>query len=228
MIVIAHGYGLSYKILMGISFDESVKEIINAGRRLDALGCAPAGGGNYSCRLDSKEIAITVSGAHKGSIKADQVMRVDNKGLALEDKIPSAETLLHTLLYDIYPKVNAVLHTHSVACVVLTRLLSARKEVILDGYELQKVFAGVKSHDTRVSFPVFDNSQDIKALSGAVREVLEQRKEEIPVFLIRGHGLYGWGTDMQQCLNVVEAAETLLKCELELLKLGNNKKDLLI
>ncbi len=203
---------------MQTSFERAAEEIIKAGHRLDNLGLAPATAGNYSVRTEDGQIAITVSGMYKGDLKKDGIMRVDLDGKPLEDKKPSAETLLHTLIYDLYPDVNAVLHTHSVPCVVLTRIDPQASHIVLDGYELLKAFPGIDTHDTQIRLPIFDNTQDMKALSRDVMEVLKD-KQKTPAFLIRNHGLYGWGKNMKEASQVVEALEVLLSCELEIQKL---------
>lgn len=207
---------------MKTGFDRAAEEIIRAGNRLDTLGLAPATAGNYSMRLESGEIAMTVSGTHKGTLDKADIMRVNAEGKPLEDKKPSAETLLHTVIYNIFSQVNAVLHSHSIPCVVLTRAFPKEKFLRLEGYELLKVFPGATTHETQVSLPVFDNTQDMTVLSGQVQEVLRDRPQT-PAFLIRGHGLYGWGRTMKEAAQVVEGLEVLLSCELESQKLGRKK-----
>jgi methylthioribulose-1-phosphate dehydratase len=110
-----------------------------------------------------------------------------------------------------------VLHTHSIAAVVLSRLTPDRSEIRLAGYELLKAFPGVGTHDCAVDIPVFDNSQDMSALAASVAAALTARRA--PAFLIRGHGVYGWGSGMEEALCVVEAAETLIACELEMMRM---------
>ena len=200
---------------MSISYEDAVQSIIDAGRRLDVLHLAPAGGGNYSVRLDPNEIAITVSGVHKGQLEPEHIMRTDLEGNPLDDKKPSAETLLHCALYKIHPNVNAVLHTHSVACTALTRFLAQDDHMTLEGYEMLKAFPNIETHDTAVTLPVFDNTQDMQALSKQVSSVLKE-KDQTPAFLIRGHGLYGWGRDMTEARHVIEAVEMLLSCEMHM------------
>jgi len=207
---------------MGISYDQAVTDIIKAGNRLDDLGLAPATSGNYSIRTDDNKMAITVSGAHKGMLCAEDVMRADLFGNALEDKKPSAETLLHCLIYKLFPKVNAVLHTHSVACSVLTRVIKSGEPVILQGYEMLKAYPSVNTHEACVKLPVFDNTQDMEILSSLVDPVLQQ-STDIPAFLIRCHGIYGWGEDMAESMRVIEATEMLLSCEMNI-KLMNSTK----
>lgn len=197
-------------------FEDAAQQIVDVGRRMDARGWAPAGAGNYSVRLDDGSFAVTVSGTHKGRIGLSDVMRVDGDGLSLDGRTPSAETLLHVQLYRLRPQVGAVLHTHSVAATVLSRRLGGTV-LRLQDYEVMKAFPGVDSHATAIDLPVLDNDQDMVALCRNVDAVLGAA----PAYLIRGHGLYGWGRDPEEAARVIEAAEFLLDCELEHMKLGD-------
>lgn len=49
-------------------FRQRAVDLIDAGRRLYAWGMVPATSGNLSARLSSGELAITVSGTHKGRL----------------------------------------------------------------------------------------------------------------------------------------------------------------
>jgi methylthioribulose-1-phosphate dehydratase len=62
--------------------ESAIREIIAVGRRLDARGLAPATSGNYSMRVSDGQIAITVSGRHKGRLRAADIMLVDGDGRA--------------------------------------------------------------------------------------------------------------------------------------------------
>jgi methylthioribulose-1-phosphate dehydratase len=201
------------------SLDQAVQAITAIGQRLDARGMAAATSGNYSARLADGRIAITVSGRHKGRLSAKDVMVVDGQGHPLEDQRPSAETALHTLLYRLYSHVNGVLHVHSVASTTLTRHLGAVGGILLQGYEMLKAFPGVSTHETALRIPVFENSQDIPMLAESVtRRLCEQ--PAVSAYLIRGHGAYGWGKDLEEAERVIEALEHLLLCEIEALRLG--------
>lgn len=67
--------------------------------------------------------------------------------------------------------------------------------------------------------PIFENTQDIKALSEQVLEYVKQH-HDCHGYLIRGHGLYTWASSMKDCLRHIEAFEFLLECELETLKIN--------
>lgn len=196
----------------------AAQSIVDAGRFLYDRGWSPATSSNYSARIDSDHVAITVSGRHKGQLAAGDVMVVDLNGNPVQSNCKSsAETLLHTVLYQVFPDAGAVLHTHSVKATVLSRLIPPGQSLELEGYELQKAFAGVTSHEGRLSIPVFDNTQDIPALAEQTGEWFRAHPEQ-PGYLIRGHGLYTWGATMADCLRHVEAFEFLFECELETMR----------
>lgn len=195
-------------------FASAAPAIVETGRRLDARGLAPATAGNYSMRLADGSIAVTVSGAHKGRLTEAQVMRVSPEGASLDGKKPSAETLLHCLVYAVDPGAGAVLHTHSVAGTVLSRALPG-DGITLSDYELLKVYPGTGTHAVSVTLPLVYNSQDMAALAAELRPLLERQSPLLPVFYIRGHGLYAWGPTMAAAENIVEGSEFLLACAWE-------------
>ncbi len=203
---------------MAMEFSDAEDKLIETGKRLDQLGLAPATSGIYSIKFSDQEIAVTVSGNHKGKLKQGDIMRIDLDGAPMEDQRPSAETLLHCHLYKIYPACKAILHTHSIASSVLTRFFDQNSFLELQGYEMLKVFPDVKTHETSVQIPIFDNSQDMKRLAEQVDSVLKEQNN-LNVYLIRGHGLYAWGKTIEQAEYITEAVEMMLQCELETMKL---------
>lgn len=196
-------------------FEQRATELVQAGQQLYQLGMVPATSGNFSARLSDGSLAITVSGAHKGKLSLDDIMRVDQSGSSLDGKKPSAETLLHTGIYQQFPDIGVVLHPHSANATVLSLLSKAH--LILQDYELLKAFPGITTHDCKVTVPVLDNNQDITVLSQLVQPFLEQQ-DNLPGYLIRGHGFYTWGKNMEDALRHVEAFEFLFECELKMMK----------
>ncbi|MEJ5060941.1 MULTISPECIES: methylthioribulose 1-phosphate dehydratase [unclassified Pseudomonas] len=207
---------------MSLTREHLAQEIIDAGRFLYGRGWSPATSSNYSNRLSATEALLTVSGKHKGQLGLDDVLATDLSGNSLEPgKKPSAETLLHTQLYNWRAEIGAVLHTHSVNATVLSRL--TREDFIeFEDYELQKAFSGVSTHESRVRVPIFDNDQDIARLAAKVQPWLEAHPDCVG-YLIRGHGLYTWGARMSDALRQIEAFEFLFECELKMLSLSNRK-----
>jgi len=194
-------------------FQKAAEQIIKIGRQLYSLGMAPATSGNFSSRLSDDTVAITVSGAHKGFLSENDIMLIDRDGQSLDGRRSSAETLLHTGLYQLYPSVNVVLHPHSVNATVLSRLCD--DWLLLQDYELLKAFKGIDTHECEVKVPVFENDQDIDRLSGNVDECLK-KMETVHGYLIKGHGFYTWGANVDDAMRHVEAFEFLFECELRM------------
>lgn len=200
-------------------YARAAESIIDAGRFLYGRGWSPATSSNYSARIDANHIAITVSGRHKGELGAGDVMVVDLAGQAVQSQSrSSAETRLHTVLYELFPDVGAVLHTHSVNATVLSRTLPPDQSLELQGYELQKAFPGHDTHEDTLVVPVFDNTQDIPRLAERTKQWFRDHPDQ-PGYLIRGHGLYTWGRTMADCLRHIEAFEFLFECELATMRL---------
>ena len=195
-----------------LDFRHRASELIEAGRFLHSRGWVPATSGNFSARINEGHFAITVSGRHKGELSEDDIMKVDRLGSPVAtDKRPSAETMLHTALYNRYPMVGAVLHTHSVKATLLSRLSAG--ELVFEDYELLKAFEGVTSHEARIVVPIFPNDQDIPRLSLQVEHYLDHHPA-VHGYLIGGHGLYTWGSTLRDTLRHIEAFEFLFECEL--------------
>jgi methylthioribulose-1-phosphate dehydratase len=208
---------------MSIPVGSAINDIVAVGRRLDARGLAAATSGNYSLRVDDDRIAITVSGSHKGRLRDTDVMLVDGEGRSLDHRIPSAETPLHVQLYRLYPHVHAILHVHSVAAVALTRSRPKATCVALEGYEMLNAFPGITTHEVRVDIPVFDNSQDTRALGRSIAARLTGEPPP-PAYLIRGHGMNTWGRTLDEAERVLDALEHLLSCELRTQQLQSTSR----
>ena len=198
--------------MTAVSFDEARSSIVAVGRWLDGKGWAPATSGNYSLRLDDGSFALTVSGRHKGRLSPDDVMRVDADGASLDGKRPSAETALHLGLYRALPDIGAILHSHSPAAVGLSRAVVGTGYT-LAGHEMLKALPGIATHEAAVILPIVENSQDMATIEAAIAPRLLE-SDAIPAYLIRSHGLYGWGRDMAEAERVIEAVEWMIAAEL--------------
>jgi methylthioribulose-1-phosphate dehydratase len=188
---------------------EAAAALAEAGQRMDARNWVPGSAGNLSARIDEETIAITRSGVHKGRLLSSDIIEVNLDGTPREQgQKPSAETLLHCQLYRLFGPIGAVLHGHSVAATVL----SMAGEISFSGYEIIKAF-GFATHEVAVDLPIFENDQNIARLAECLEPHLAG---EPPIgYVIRGHGIYAWGTSVEHAFWRLEALEFLLQCELE-------------
>ncbi|MDW8096477.1 MAG: methylthioribulose 1-phosphate dehydratase, partial [Aquificaceae bacterium] len=183
---------------------------------LHSRGWLPASGGNLSARLENGQVLITASGSHKGHLTREDFVLLDIDGKLVEgSKKPSAETMLHLVVYRNLPEVMSVIHVHSIGSTLISRVSDG--DVRLENYELLKAFEGIKTHEASIVVPVFENSQDMNALSKLVEDRLLNDKTY--GFLLRSHGLYTWGRTIREAYIRLEAFEFLFECELRLFSL---------
>ncbi len=196
-----------------VPFATAAPALAEAGRRLDARGWAPATSGNYSMRLDDGSFAVTISGKHKGRLTPADIMRVHAAGNSIDGNRPSAETALHMALYELFPAANAVLHGHSPHAVGLSRAYPEAQEWVFAGHEMLKALPGFTTHAAEELLPIVDNSQVMAEIDAAIRSKLLAQRPAF-AYLIRSHGLYAWGKDLDEAERVLEAVEWLISAEL--------------
>ncbi len=169
--------------------------------------------GNLSAVVEREplRLAITPSGVDKGALQADQIIFIDDRGRGISDdrRRPSDECPLHIRIVK-ERGAGAVLHTHSVWSTMLSNLYFEDGGLAIEGYEMLKGLAGVKTHEHREWLPILENSQDMLALADLVADNLRQNPEAHG-FLLRRHGLYTWGKDLAQAKRHVEILEFLLE-----------------
>ena len=190
------------------AYREAARSLAATGVRIYKQGWSPATSSNYSMRLNADYCAVTVSGRDKGLLTEADIMVVDMQGAPATEGKPSAETGLHTQLYRRLPETAAVLHTHSQASTVLTMHYPLEDTLVLEGYELLKAFDGISTHETRLTIPVFENTQDIDTLARDVDQAMAAGHIS-HAYLIRGHGVYTWADSMAACYRQLEALEFL-------------------
>src|SRR5262249_28751933 len=158
----------------------------------------------------------------KSALEVEHILLIDQHGMPLDSDglEPSAETLLHLLLYRTRGA-GAVFHTHSLSATLLSQVACDEGQVLLSGWELLKGLSGIDTHDVTISLPVFSNSQDMHALSTRVEQALS-KKRFCYGFLLAGHGLYAWGKDIPEAKRHLEVFEYLLQCQQEVTRHGHS------
>ena len=167
--------------------------------------------GNFSVRVGDSHCMITQSGKEKSRLSPDDLMICDLDGAPVDQQLnSSSETPLHTCLYKLDASIGAVLHTHSAIATVLSRAAGA--ELTITGFEMQKAFVGIKSHDEKINVVIFDNDQDMLAVANQLEKAWTDGRFTAPGFLIRGHGLTAWGRNIASAQRHVEGFEFLFQC----------------
>ncbi len=171
---------------------------------------------NYSVVVsrDPLELLVTASGKDKGRLTRGDFVRIAASGKPVAEGQPksSAETLLHVVAAG-QPGVGAVLHTHSVWSTLLSDLFAGQGGLEISGYEMLKGLEGVKTHEHTSWVEIFENTQDIPVLAEQVRERMNDAADPLQHgYLIRKHGLYTWGRDLDEARRHAEIFEFLFEC----------------
>ena len=194
--------------------EKSKEEIAITIRAYNQKGWSPATSTNYSFRtiMDDEIIYVSRSGVDKSLFTAEDFITVNRIGNPIGkdvEAVPSAETLIHCILYDLFPETGVILHSHSVYPVLISHKFE--NNVDFEGYEIQKGFAGQTTHNSKISIPIFDNTQDMDEFS----TLLIENKNRIlnHSFIMRKHGTYAWGKTLFEAKRHLETLEYLCLVE---------------
>jgi len=187
-------------------------EMVEVIKAYNHKGWSPATSTNYSFKDHSGQIWVTRSGIDKALVTANDFIKVSPNGESEGEHrniAPSAETSIHCVIYALFPEANFILHSHGPYPVLMSSKLS--HEFIVDGYEIQKGFSGVKSHEGKCIVPIFPNNQEMSFF----RQELTYRKMQLNLscFLIKKHGTYAWGKSLFEAKRHLETLDYLCQCE---------------
>jgi methylthioribulose-1-phosphate dehydratase len=178
----------------------------------------PGTSGNLSIRVSSEPLTflVTASGKDKRKRTDEDFLLVDQSGLPVEEtKLkPSAETLLHTEVYN-RTDAQCCLHVHTVDNNVISDLYSSQGKVVFQKQEIIKAF-GLWEEDATFTIPIIYNFAHIPTLAEAF---VPHIREDAGAVLIHNHGITVWGRTPQEAKRYLEACEFLFTYELKKLML---------
>lgn len=198
---------------MADDFLRIASSLTSIARALHGRGWLVGTSGNLSAVVDRDplRLAVTPSGVDKGELTAAQILLIDEQSRIVSDHRvkPSDESPLHVRIVK-ERGAGAVIHTHSIWNTVLSNIHAGDAGVAIEGYEMLKGLQHVKTHQHREWLPIIENSQDMLSLADNISDTLGKNKDAHGI-LLRGHGLYSWGTDLPQAKRHVEILEFLLE-----------------
>jgi methylthioribulose-1-phosphate dehydratase len=193
-------------------FAKLAAELAEIGKGFYGRGWVLGTSGNFSAVVSREplRLAITSTGLDKGGLTPAHFLEMDEAGGVVRgDGRPSAEALLHIAVVRCL-HAGAVLHTHSVWSTVLSGTHFSQGGIGLEGFEMLKGLEGVRTHKHREWLPILENSQDMVELARRVAAMLGENLG-VHGFLLREHGLYTWGTSLQEAKRHVEILEFLME-----------------
>lgn len=100
-------------------WESQKQEVLKAAQQMSQKGFVVGTSGNVSLHFRDSEgrdlVAITPSGRDYDTMKPNDIVIIDLEGQRVEGELtPSIETMLHTGIYKVRKKVNAIIHTHPI------------------------------------------------------------------------------------------------------------------
>jgi methylthioribulose-1-phosphate dehydratase len=200
-----------------------IADLVATGKNFYSRGWVLGTSGNFSALISQQplHLAITSTGLDKGSLMPDQFLEIDDAVNVIRGHgHPSKEALMHLTIVRC-TNASVVLHTHSVWSTVLSSVYAYKSGITFEGYEMLKGLEGVQTHHHREWLPILENSQDMIELSQRAAITLREHYR-IHGFLICGHGLYTWGSSVQQAKRHVEILEFLMEVLVRSAKYASN------
>ncbi len=174
-------------------FPKVAVELAEIGKNFYTRGWVLGTSGNFSAVISREPLRLAIT----------------STGLVRGEGRPSAEALLHLAIAR-GVDTGAILHTHSVWSTVLSGSHASQGGIALEGFEMLKGLAGVRTHKHREWLPILENSQDMIELGENVSKTLRE-SPHIHGFLLKEHGLYTWGVGLQEAKRHVEILEFLME-----------------
>jgi methylthioribulose-1-phosphate dehydratase len=174
--------------------------------------------GNLSARLADGNFWITASGKPKGDLTLNDFVQMQFDSVtgtaspAPEQpdpqNRPSAETTIHTAIYTLFPEAQACYHVHSIEANLISQ--ASGPDIPLPPLEMIKGL-GIWTENPQVTLPLFENYQDVPQIAQVIVDRFRLAPPQIPVLLIRSHGVTVWANTPQQALHHLEIAEYLFR-----------------
>jgi L-fuculose-phosphate aldolase len=179
--------------------------VVEAARRLNALGLNPGRSGNVSAR-HADGFLVTPSGLPYDRLAAEDIVHVDARGEAYGKHAPSTEWRLHRDVYRRHPEAGGVAHTHSPCATTLACLHRA-----IPPFHYEVAFAG--GPDIRCAEYATFGTQE---LSDRALAALEGRR----ACLLANHGAVAFGDTVGHAADLAEKVESLARIFWQALQAG--------
>jgi len=201
---------------------ELKRQVLDANLALVKNGLVVLTWGNVSGIDRAKGlVAIKPSGVAYDQLKMESMVVVDLKGRLVEGRLkPSMDTPTHLALYNAWPEIGGVCHTHSAYAVMFSQ---ARREIPCLGTTHADHFYGAVPVTRLLTEK--EVAGNYEAGTGKVILELFSRRSGLkplamPAVLVANHGPFCWGRSAKEAVDNSLALEEIAKMALGALQLN--------
>lgn len=196
------------------------KEVYEANMQLPKLGLVTFTWGNVSgIDRDKGLFVIKPSGVEYDKLTPDDMVVVNLKGEVVEGKLnPSSDTPTHTVLYNKFPNIGGIVHTHSPWAVSFAEAgidLPALGTTHADTF-YGKVPVSDALTEEEIKTAYEKNTGDVIVRTFKERNI---DPEAVPGVLVRQHGPFTWGATPDKAVYNAKVLEVVAEMDYHALQL---------
>lgn len=174
------------------------EQLCQVGKLLYDKGLVVGTQGNFSCRNTDGQILISPAGKCKGMLQPEDIVLIEPSGTPVDSRQrPSTEYLLHLQGYKHRSDFQAVVHAHPPYA---TSFALAR--IVLDAFELP---------EGRATFGEIPLVRYAEPGTQALADRLSGLIHDYHTFLLEGHGIIAFGSNLMEAFFRIEMAEHLAR-----------------
>jgi L-ribulose-5-phosphate 4-epimerase len=196
-----------------------VSDVLTANRRIPAAGLATLTWGNVSGVDRAAGVyVIKPSGVPYADLTAESMVTVElDTGRVVGGTLqPSVDSETHRLLYQAFPSIGGITHTHSADAVAFAQ---ARRDIPVLGTTHADTFDG-PVRCTR-DLTEAECANDYERNTGlAIMEIVDGDPDAVPAVLSASHGPFTWGTTAMTSLENAIVCEAVAGIALRTLALN--------
>lgn len=174
--------------------EKSINKMIHLCHEFYQKNLVCSTGGNVSIRIGN-DILITPTGVSLGSVKDNELVRINLDGQIINKGNPSKEYKMHLMLYQVNKNCQIVVHIHS-SYIIAASCLNKPNSIMpiyTPGYASRIGYVKI--------LPFYIPGS--KQLSEAVSKEMGKNKAVI----LMNHGLVTWGNDFEKAKYIIEEIE---------------------
>ncbi len=186
------------------------REMLDVGKRLADKGLLVGKGGNYSVRINEKEILITASGFEKSEIDENQISLIDIDGNLLQGLKPALDIRMHLEVYKMLPQIRAIVHSHPP---IMTGF--AMSNYVFENFYMPEAMLDIGGIEV-TDFSVATTAEVPKVVHDAI-----ERNSDARALILKGHGVLCFSNvDVMDACYKIEVLEAVGKAILVANALG--------
>ncbi len=196
-----------------MTLEQLISEVLEANRALPAHGLVKLTSGNVS-GIDRERgvMVIKPSGVAYAQMTAADMVVVDLAGnVVAGERRPSTDTATHLTLYQAFPEIGGVVHTHSTWA---TAWAQAGRDIPLLG----TTHADLSAYPIPLTRALTETEieSDYEGATGQalIEAIGERGPMHLPAALVRGHAPFCWGRTPAEAVNTAVTLEDVAKLAL--------------